>query len=340
MTESVLLTGISGFLGGHTALQLLKSGYKVRGSVRNLDRADKVRQTLAEHGADVSQLEFVALDLMYDRGWDDAMAGVRYLQHTASPFVTSMPEDKMELIGPAVEGTTRAINAALKAKIERIVLTSSMAAIAYGHPASRTAPFTEEDWTNIDGPGVNAYVESKTLAEQKAWELMEKARRRSDLAVINPSLIAGPLLDEDPGTSGVILKRFLDGSIPGAPRFFFPIVDVRDVAQTHLKAMQTSEAGGSRFATSTDGLWMIEIAREIKRAFPQFKGKVPKFEMPDWAVRLYALFDRDVRGNLAALGHQPQLDNSKARALLGRDFISNKEAISAMVKSLVDKGLV
>ena len=340
MTNSVLLTGISGFLGGHTALQLLKNGYKVRGSVRNLDRADKVRQTLAEHGADVSQLEFVALDLMDDNGWDDAMAGARYLQHTASPFVTSMPEDKMERIGPAVEGTTRAINAALKAKVERIVLTSSMAAIAYGHPANRTAPFTEEDWTDINGPGVNAYVESKTLAEQKAWELMEKAGRRSDLAVINPSLIAGPLLDEDPGTSGAILMRFLDGSMPGAPRFFFSLVDVRDVAEAHVKAMEMSEAGGSRHATSTDGLWMMEIAREIKRAFPQFKGKVPKFEMPDWAVRAYALFDKDVRGNLAALGHQPRLDNSKARTLLGRDFIFNKDAISAMVKSLVEKGLV
>ena len=138
MPDRVLLTGISGFLGGHVALQLLEAGYAVRGSVRDLKRADKVRQTLERAGADTSRLEFVALDLMSDKGWAEAMDGVRYVQHVASPFVTSMPADKMDLIRPAVEGTTRALEAAFAAKVERIVLTSSMAAVMYGHPKSRT----------------------------------------------------------------------------------------------------------------------------------------------------------------------------------------------------------
>ena len=151
MPDSVLLTGISGFLGGHVALQLLQAGYAVRGSVRDLKRADKVRQTLERAGADTSQLEFVALDLMSDKGWAQAMDGVRYVQHVASPFVTSMPADKMDLIRPAVEGTTRALEAAFAAEVERIVLTSSMAAVMYGHPKSRTQPFTGADWTDLEG---------------------------------------------------------------------------------------------------------------------------------------------------------------------------------------------
>src|SRR5690349_7778525 len=153
MADLVLLTGISGFLGGHVGLELLRKGFAVRGSVRNLSKADKVRATLAKAGADVSRLDFVELDLNSDAGWDAAMPGVRYLQHIASPFVTDIPKDKMELIRPAVDGTRRALTAALKANVERIVLTSSMAAIAYGHDKARTAPFTAADWTDLEGRG-------------------------------------------------------------------------------------------------------------------------------------------------------------------------------------------
>src|SRR3982751_396933 len=207
MADRVLLTGVSGFLGGRTALALLNKGYQVRGSVRDLKKADKVRATLAKAGADVSRLEFVALDLNVDSGWDGAMDGVRYLQHIASPFVPDLPRDKMELTRPAVDGTRRALTAALKAKVERVVLTSSMAAISYGQDAKRTTPFTAADWTKLDGRGVNAYIESKTLAEKQAWTLMDAAGRHDDLAVINPNAILGPLLDEDPGTSAALIAR-------------------------------------------------------------------------------------------------------------------------------------
>ena len=200
MSDRVLVTGISGFLGGHLALALLKSGYTVRGSVRNLDRAAAVRETLAAAGGDVTRLEFVALDLLSDSGWDEAMSGVRYLQHTASPFVLETPKDPQELIRPAVEGTRRALGAALRTNVEHIVLTSSIAAIQYGHKSYERL-LTEADWTRQDAPSTGAYPASKTLAERMAWQMVESAGRRNTLSVINPAGIFAPLLDSDPGTS-------------------------------------------------------------------------------------------------------------------------------------------
>ena len=333
MSDRVLLTGISGFLGGHVALQLLNAGYTVRGSLRNLAKADKVRDTLARAGADISRLEFVALDLMDDAGWREAAEGCRYVQHTASPFVLKIPDDKMELIGPAVEGTTRALNAANAAGAERIVLTSSMAAIAYGHDKARTAPFTEDDWTDLHGRGVNFHQESKTLAERRAWEIMEQAGRRDALAVINPSGIFGPLLDEDPGTSAILIQRLLNGSVPALPRIPITIIDVRDVAAAHVAAMTAPEAGGRRFPMAERTLSFKQVADLLAEHYPQ--KRIPRRQMPDWAVRLYGLFDRDVRGNLGELGVAKQLDSRGAIALLGRKLTPAPEAVLATAETLL-----
>lgn len=338
--DRVLITGISGFLGGHVALKLLEAGYTVRGSVRKRDKAGKVRDTLARHGADVSRLEFVELDLDKDEGWSEAIADCRYLQHTASPFVISMPDDKMDLIRPAVAGTERALNAALAARVERIVLTSSMAAIAYGHERSRTAPFTAADWTDLEGRDVNAYIESKTRAERRAWQIMREAGREQDLAVINPSAILGPLLDEDPGTSAALVKRLLDGSVPATPRIPFVIVDVRDVAEAHMRAMTDPAAGGRRFPIGERPMLMADVAAVAREAAPQYAAKIPRRSMPDWAVRLYSLFDRDVRGTLNELGVLKRLDSRETVALLGHPLIAARDAIAATVESLIAHKLV
>ena len=340
MADRVLLTGISGFLGGHVGLALLNAGYSVRGSVRDLKRADKVRATLAKAGADVSRLDFVALDLTSDKGWDAAMDGVRYLQHTASPFVTTMPADKMELIRPAVDGTRRALEAALRSRVERIVLTSSMAATSYGHPAGRTAPFTGKDWTDLNGRGVNAYVESKTLAEKEAWRIVDSAGRHDDLAVINPNAILGPLLDEDPGTSAALVLRLMSGSLPAAARIYFPVIDVRDVAEAHVKAMTAPEAGGHRYAMGDKTLSFLEFADTVRTAMPEFAPKLPKREVPDWIVKLFAMVDRDMRGNTGELGVVRRTDSSDVVKLLGHPLIPATDSVVATARSLVAEGLV
>lgn len=339
MADRVLLTGVSGFLGGHLAAALLKAGYEVRGSVRKLSGADAVRSTLARAGAQTDRIEFVELDLTSDRGWAEAVEGCRYLQHTASPFVLRMPKDRDELVRPAVEGTRRAIEAALGAGVERVVLTSSLAAVQYGH-GPHPAPFTDADWTKLDGPGVNAYIESKTRAEREAWALMEGAGRRADLAVINPGVILGPLLSQDPGTSATLVQRLLKGGVPAAPRIALSIVDVRDVAEAHVLAMTRPEAAGRRFLLADGPAEFLELANALRGALPSFARRLPRFALPDWAVRLYGIFDRDVRDNITELGTLKRPDAGLVRALLGRDLIGWRDAAIATGKSLVEFHLV
>jgi len=339
MTDRVLVTGISGFLGGHVALQLLEHGYMVRGSVRSLERAERVKSALAANGADVSRLEFVALDLMSDKGWAEAMNGVRYLQHVASPFVLEQPRDRDELIRPAVEGTRRALNAALAAGVERIVLTSSIAAIVYGH-TDYSRIFTTADWTDPESPRTAAYPESKLRAEKEAWAIADAFGARGRLATINPGAILGPLLDDDPGTSGALILRLLNGSVPAAPHMTFSIVDVRDVAAAHLAAMTSPAAAGQRHILSDREMSVFELAQSLRPHFPDLARRLPRFEAPDWLVRLVGLFDPQIRTNTHELGNVRRVDGSSGQALLGRPMIPAPEAALATARSLIAHGLV
>jgi dihydroflavonol-4-reductase len=327
-------------LAGHIALELLEAGYIVRGSVRDLKKADKVRATLASHGADVSRLEFVAVDLMRDSGWAEAMRDVRYVHHVASPLMLVMPRDSMEMVRPAVEGTTRALESAFAAGVERVVLTASISAMMYGHSKSRAEPFTAADWSNLESPDINAYIESKTKSEKAAWAIAERLGHTADLVAINPGFILGPLLDEDPGTTAALVVRLLSGKAPALPRMTVIITDVRDVAALHVTAMTTPSAGGRRFPIGNDTYTLMQVADVLRRSFPERAGKLPRFELPDWGARLYALVDKEVSGNLCELGYFRKADSSDAKALLGRSLIPAEETINETARTVIAQHLV
>lgn len=338
MSERVLLTGISGYLASHIALHLLKAGYQVRGSLRSLARADKVRETLAQAGADTTQLKFVALDLLSDAGWEEAARDCRYVLHTASPLALRMPKNPMDLIAPAVAGTERALGAANAAGVERIVLTSSMAAIAYGHLAPHSTQYGAADWTNLEASGVNAYQQSKTQAERRAWAIMDQAVRRNALVTINPAVIFGPVLGDDPGTSASLVQRLLRGALPGLPRLSVTAIDVRDVAAAHIAAMTAPDSGGQRFPMGEESIALRAIARLLREHYPD--RPVPRLYLPDWLIRLYGLFDSDVGSITMDLGQTKSLDSSAAIALLGRPLIRLDTAIIDTAASLIARDLV
>lgn len=335
-STTVLVTGISGFLAGHIALQLLQAGYRVRGTVRSLDKAARVAASLRRAGqTDLAALECVEADLLADAGWDDAVKGCDYVIHTASPFPASLPKDENALIRPAREGTLRVLRAAHGAGVRRVVLTSSIAAIVYGDGAS---PYRERDWTDVNSPQATPYYKSKTLAEQDAWAFARASGL--SLAVINPGLILGPLLNAEAGTSLVLLTKLLRGEVPALPRFGVSIVDVRDVADAHLRAMLAPDAGGQRFITAGRFMWVSEMAAELHRSFPALAGKVPRRTLPNWLVRAFALFDPATRLIVGELGLEKAVDASRARTALGWTPRSEEEAIRASVESLVEMGLI
>ena len=337
--KSVLITGISGFIAKHCALDLLQHGYRVRGTVRSLKKADEVKAALGQH-CDTGQLEFVEADLLADTGWNTAMQGVHAVQHLASPFILNEPKDPNDLIRPAVEGTLRVLKAANASGVKRFVQTSSMAAIMYGHPKDRTTPFTEDDWTQLDGPGVNSYTRSKTLSERAARDFMAKEKPAMHYASINPGLVLGPLLDRDMGGSAEVIQMFLRGKYPGCPKLSFGVVDVRDVAKMHRLALETSEPSGGRYVGVSEAAWFLDMMRPIKARLGSRARKVPGFELPNFMIHLVALVDPTARSILPDLGRELLLDNSRTRKVLGIDFIGVEESAPAMAQSLVNLGLV
>jgi dihydroflavonol-4-reductase len=337
--QMVLVTGISGFIARHCAVDLLNAGYSVRGTVRSLQRAGEVKASLAGH-ADVTRLEFAAADLEAEAGWDAALAGCAHVLHVASPFPAEQPKDEQELIRPAVQGTLRVLRAAVGAGVQRFVQTSSLAAVMYGHPRDRVAPFTEADWTRVDAPGVTAYAKSKTLAEHAARELVERERPAVHYSSVNPGLVLGPVLDRDIGTSADLIRLFLKGKYPGAPRMSIPVVDVRDVARMHRLALETAAPSGGRYLGAADSLWLLQIAAAIRERLGPAARKVPTRVLPDWAVRLAGIFDPAARLAVPELGKDVHVDNSLTRRTLGIEFIAAPEAAAAMARSLVDLKLV
>jgi nucleoside-diphosphate-sugar epimerase len=339
--STVLVTGGSGFVGSHCILQLLAAGHTVRTTVRNLKREADVRALLKQGGAEPgNQLSFVAADLERDAGWPEAVAGCEYVLHVASPFPESLPKHEDELIVPAREGALRVLRAAKSAGVKRVVLTSSFAAIGYGHPP-QAAPFDETSWTNPEGDDVRPYVKSKTLAERAAWDYIARDGGGLELAVVNPVGIFGPVLGSDYSTSILLVQRLMDGAMPGCPKLSFGAVDVRDVVDLHLRAMTHPAAKGERFlAIAGDFLSMREIALILKARLGQAARRVPTRQLPNWLVRLASLRDPAVKQILPELGKSKNATNAKAKRVLGWQPRSSEEAIVATGESLVRLGLL
>jgi nucleoside-diphosphate-sugar epimerase len=339
--ELVLVTGGSGFVGSHVIIQLLNAGYQVRTTVRSLKREGEVREMLRVGGVEAGdRLSFAAADLTSDAGWAEAVAGCAYVHHVASPFPPSIPQHEDEVIIPARDGALRVLKAARDAGVKRVVLTSSYAAIGYGQPEQK-APFDETNWTDPNGDDVRAYVKSKTLAERAAWDFIAREGGALELSVVNPVAVLGPALAPDYSTSIMLIQRLMDGAMPGCPRLYFGIVDVRDVADMHMRCMTNPAAKGERFlALAGEFLSIAQIARILKRNLGPAAKRVPTLELPDFLIRMAARNDPAVQQILPELGKRKDGTNAKAKRLLDWAPRSNEEAVVATAESLIRLGLL
>ena len=329
--KKVLVTGASGFIAEHCIIELLKNGYSVKGSLRSMNREQEVRDAI-KTGANDENLEFCKLDLLEDDGWEDAMWDCDYLMHVASPFVIEDPKDENELIKPAKEGTLRALNAAKKAGIKRVVLTSSVAAVN-SHMMSGTSDHTT--WTDINSKYVTPYQKSKTIAEKAAWDFYNNQdnSNKMEMAVINPGGVMGPQLGNDlGGASTQIVSQLISGKFPMIPALSFPFIDVRDVAILHLKAMTTPEADGKRFiAAHSKPTWMYEVA-EVLSAAGYEKIKLKK--APSFMLKLIGLFDNKTKSLVPMLDKYVPCDNSQTVKVLNWEPMPWEQAFIEHAKSI------
>lgn len=330
----VLVTGGAGFIAAHCIIQLLNAGYLVRATLRNLEREAEVRAMLQEGGVEAgNRLSFIQADLSSDVNWNEAVSGCTYILHVASPTPIRDYKHEDEMIIPAREGVLRVLRAARDAGVKRVVLTSAIGAIVYGHP-NQTAPYDETTWTNTtEAP---AYQKSKTLAEKAAWEFITTEGNGLELTAINPVAVMGPVLGPDFSHSIHIIKNMLTGKTPGCPRVNSGFVDVRDVADLHLRAMINPAAKGERFiATAGESIWLVEVARILKQHLGEAAGKVKAKELSSTLLRVAALTDPTAKSVIPLLGRIMNVTSGKAISMLGWQPRSTEEAVIATAQSLI-----
>jgi len=334
----VLLTGASGYIAKHIAVDLLNSGYQVRASVRSLGRSAEIVNAVTPHLKDASDLEarltFVELDLLSNSGWSEALTGVDALLHTASPFPLVQPKSEDDLIRPAVDGTRRALKAAHAAGVKRVVLTSSIVSIYGGQPTGTV--LDETLWTDVQNPSVNSYAKSKTLAEQAAWEIAESCNL--ELTTINPGVVVGAPLDKHFGSSISIVERLLNRKDPVLPQLTFAFVDVKDVARLHVAALENEKTIGQRYLATSDSLSFLEVNTALQQAIPnrKFVTRVA----PNLLIKLVGVFDKTVQSTIPMLGKPMLTSNAKAETDFGFRFRSAKESIIESAEYLITEGLV
>ena len=340
MKDKVLLTGISGWIAKHTAIELLNKGYEVLGTVRNKDLIDQTKETIKKH-APIEKLSFIELDLLKDDGWDEAAKGCKYIFHIASPFPMKVSRDREFLLPVAVDGTLRVLNAGINAGVEQIIKTSSIVAMFRKPNRSNPYTFGENDWTDENWiEGVNDYFLSKTKAEKAAWELMESKGLKSKLTTINPGGVFGDALDKKGGTSIEYVRQFLKGKFPGAPKFAVLISDVKDIAKAHVACIGNNKVGGRRLIVGKEVKKLVELSQLMAEAMPEYAKKLPKKELPNFMVKLISYIDSSAKTMIPDLGILMQTDTSYAEELLGFKFKPAKDCITENAKSVVQLGLV
>ena len=333
MQKKVLVTGITGFVGQHCAVELINNGYTVKGSLRNMNRKEEVLNGLSKVVDTEGKIEFVTLDLLKDEGWDEAMEGVDFVLHVASPFVVREPKDESELIKPAVEGTLRALRAAQKAGIKRVVLTSSivsMMGVAKGYKA-----INQDSWTDETSSKVSAYIKSKTIAEKSAWEFVnnQTGDHKIELAVVNPGPIYGPTLTGNlTGESMSAMADMIQGKMPAVPPASCSMSDVRDIAKVHVLAMENEDAAGKRFITTTEKPYSFQDLAKIMKA--NGYEKVSTAQAPAFLLKLVSLFSRDLKGMRAFIGNTIDADISITKETLGWEPIAIEKTIADTAKSV------
>ncbi|MFF2051824.1 NAD-dependent epimerase/dehydratase family protein [Leifsonia sp. NPDC058194] len=337
----ILVTGGSGFIAGHIILQLLDSGASVRATLRSLDRESQVRATLREAGMTRDDaLEFVAADLLDDAGWPATVEGVDGALHVASPVHLGPVDDEEQVIAPAREGTLRALRAARDAGVPRIVVTSAFHAAGFGHPPLERA-FTEEDWSVLDGPGMDAYGRSKVLAERAAWDVIAAEGGDTELVTMLPVAVVGPLLGDGISGANHLVRRVLTGELPGYPDVAVPFVDVRDVAAAHIAALTAADAAGRRFLLTSqeDAVPLADVGAELRAALGDRAPRIPTAMLPSEAVRAAAESNPGMRPMAAELGYRKKVSCEKARDILGFRPRTWQEAVVAAGESMIARGL-
>lgn len=334
MTDTVLVTGVSGFIASHVTAKLLSEGYAVRGTVRNKDKGQRIVDALAAKGNDTSKLELVEADLGDDAGWKDAVQDCRFVQHIASPFPFDAPTDREALVPAARAGAMRVIEQAIGAGAERVVMTSSMVSMM-GQPGRGNHMLVkEDDWSDPDWRPLTAYPVSKTRAERAVWDYVESQNLKDRLTTVCPGLVFGPDTYDNGGASLAIIKGLFAGAFPMIPRIAYPIVDVRDCASIHIKAMTARDVGGRRLMAAANTLWISEISGILAKAYPQ--AKLPTRIMPNVLVKMAALFDTSIKSIVPDIGTFHEADAAYVSSLTGVIPRPAKDAVLAAAESLIE----
>ena len=338
--KTVLLTGVTGFLGSHTAIRLLENSYRVIGTLRDMQRAEAIVSVIGKHAKNIANLHLEQAELMDAEVWDRLTERVDFVLHIASPIPRTLPKKEEDLIEPAKAGTLNVLRASAKNGVKRVVLTSSLAAIAYGKAKDeRSGTYTEKNWTDTTNyKDTSSYGRSKTIAERVAWNFIEAEGNGLELVTICPGVILGPVLEKDFGTSANLVIKPLSGTLPAIPKIGFDLVDVRSAADLHLRAMESDAAKNQRFICSSGCLLFKDIVAILKEAYPE--RKLPSRTLPNFAVRLLAFFDPTLKPVLLGLGVRRTIDRSKATQILDWNPLTPKEAVVSCAQSVFDLGIV